>query len=113
MPAESETYVLPLAVCERLCDGLGGAPDPSAALAHIEAARQAMWGPGLLTVNLVAARPEEAAGAFLLQRAWTSRPDHYPVGGGKRKTATGWTEQLLVRGEIFIGEGEESLAAVF
>jgi GAF domain-containing protein len=107
------TGVLPLSVCESLCDELVRAASPSEALARIEAAREAMWGPGLLTVNLVAARPEQAGGVFLLQRAWTSHPDQYPVGGGKRKSATPWTEQLLVRGEIFVGEGEAALAAVF
>ena len=106
-------WVLPVAVCEELCDGLTRATSPAEALARIEAARHALWGPGLLTVNLVVARPAEAGGVFLLQRAWTSHPDQYPVGGGKRKVATAWTEQLLVRGELFVGEGEAALAAVF
>lgn len=105
--------VLPLAVCERLCDALGRVEDPDEALGHIEAARHAMFGPGLLTVNLVAARPAKPGGDFMLQRAWTSNEAQYPVGGGKRKPPTPWTEQLLVRGEVFIGEGEGALAAVF
>jgi hypothetical protein len=112
---ESDTagFVLPVATCEDLCDGLIRANSPAEALARIEAARHAMWGPGLLTVNLVVGRPAESGGVFLLQRAWTSHPDQYPVGGGKRKAATGWTEQLLVRGELFVGEGDAALAAVF
>ncbi len=118
MRAESETsagaqFVLPLPVCESLCDGLVRTSDPSEALAHIEVARNAILGPGLLTVNLVTDRANDASGVFQLQRAWTSHAAEYPVGGSKRKTATPWTQQLLVRGEIFVGEGEAALAAVF
>ena len=122
MPAERESTtgaepgseaVLPLAICERLCDALARVAAPAEALGPIEAAREAILGPGLLTVNLVAARPAEPGGTFQLQRAWSSNPVAYPVGGGKRKQPTPWTEQLLARGEIFIGEGEGALAAAF
>jgi GAF domain-containing protein len=114
MDAASEAGgVLPLEVCERLCDGLARAVDPGEALAHVEAARLALLGPGLLTVNLVAARPAAAGGEFQLRRGWSSHPADYPVGGAKRKPPTPWTQQLLVRGEVFIGEGEGALAAAF
>lgn len=105
--------ILPLPVCERLCDALARVADPGAALAHIETARHALLGPGLLTVNLVSARPADADGAFQLRRAWSSHPADYPVGGGKRKPPTPWTQQLLARGEVFVGEGEGALAAAF
>ena len=105
--------VLPLAVCESLCDALGSSPDPAQALAQVEAARQALLGPGLLTVNLDATRPGDPPGEIHLQRGWSSNLAAYPVGGRKRKVLTPWTEQLLVRGEIFIGEGEEALASAF
>jgi GAF domain-containing protein len=102
-----------LAASERLCDALHRCEDPAAALVHIDAARLALLGPGLLTVNVDATTPQDAAGEIHLLRAWTSDPQAYPVGGRKRKLRTPWTEQLLVRGEVFIGEGEASLAAVF
>lgn len=105
--------VLPLQVCEQLCDAFARDLGPAKALEHIEAARAAMLGPGLLTVNLVVGRPHAGSIDFQLQRAWSSNPVDYPVGGRKRKTPTAWTEQLLVRGEVFIGEGEGALRAAF
>src|SRR5689334_19657908 len=105
--------VLPRAVCEQLCDALAREADPRAVLAHIDAARHALLGPGLLTINLDATRPGDPPDEIQLQRAWTSNPEAYPVGGRKRKMPTPWTEQLLRRGDVFIGEGEGALAAVF
>ena len=51
--------------------------------------------------------------AIELQRIWSSRPDTYPVAGRKRKTMTPWTQQLLRRAEVFVGEGDDALRAVF
>jgi GAF domain-containing protein len=101
------------AASERLCDALHRCEDPAAALAHVESARLALLGPGLLTVNVDATKPHDAPGEIRLMRAWSSNPLAYPVGGTKRKLRTPWTEQLLVRGEVFTGEGEAALAAVF
>lgn len=101
------------AVSERLCDALHRCEDPSTALQQIDQARAALLGPGLLTVNVDATRPDDAPGEIHLLRAWTSDPEAYPVGGRKRKRPSAWTGQLLVRGEVFIGEGEASLAEVF
>lgn len=102
-----------IATSEVLCDALHRCEDPAAALAHIDAARVTLLGRGLLTVNVDATGPQDPPGEIHLMRAWTSAPLAYPVGGRKRKLRTAWTEQLLVRGEVFIGEGEASLAAVF
>lgn len=102
-----------LAATERLCEALHRCEDSAAALGHIEAARLDLLGQGLLTVNVDATGPGDPPGEIQLRRAWTSDPLAYPVGGRKRKLRTPWTEQLLVRGEVFIGEGEASLAAVF
>ena len=112
-PGRAPEGVLPLAVCEALCDALARCEEPPQALAHIEGARHALLGPGLLTVNLDATRPTDPPGEIQLRRAWSSQPVEYPVGGRKRKLPTPWTQQLLLRGEIFIGEGEAALAAVF
>lgn len=102
-----------LAASERLCDALHRCEDPATALGHIEAARFAILGPGLLTVNVDATTRRDPMGEIHLMRCWSSNPQAYPVGGRKRKRRTAWTEQLLVRGEVFIGEGEAALTAVF
>ncbi|WP_052810736.1 GAF domain-containing protein [Variovorax paradoxus] len=105
--------VLPQAVCVPLCDALSRASTFDAAMAHIEAARLSVLGPGLLTVNLNATTPDDPPDEVQLQRLWSSNPQAYPVAGRKRKTLTPWTRQLLVRAEVFIGEGDEALAQVF
>lgn len=111
--SQEEHVVLPVALCLQLCDALARAATPDQALQQIEAARFALLGKGLLTVNLDATRPDDPPDELQLQRLWTSNPQAYAVGGRKRKTATPWTQQLLRRCEVFIGEGDEALAAVF
>lgn len=105
--------VLSLAVCDRLCDALPGAASFEAALAHIEAAREETLGRGLLTINMDATTPEDPPDEVQLQRLWSSDALAYPVAGRKRKTPTAWTRQLLLRAEVFIGEGDAALAQVF
>ena len=78
----------------------------------IERVRQAMLGDGLLTVNKVSTLAA-SADEFELQRLWSSNVQAYPVAGLKRKTLTPWSRQLLLRHEVFVGEGEAVLAAVF
>ncbi len=78
----------------------------------IERVRQAMLGEGLLTVNKVCVSAANAD-EFELQRLWSSNPKAYPVAGMKRKTLTPWSRQLLLCREIFVGQGEAVLAAVF
>ena len=78
----------------------------------IERVRQAMLGDGLLTVNLVSTLAANAD-EFELQRLWSSNPQAYPVAGIKRKTLTPWSRQLLLRCEVFVGEGDAALAVVF
>lgn len=111
--ASSSNEVLPAAVCEQLCDALPRAVALDAALRHIEAARQELLGPGLLTVNLNATAPDDPPDEVQLRRLWSSDPQAYPVAGRKRKTLTPWTRQLLLRAEVFVGEGEAALADVF
>ena len=115
---------LPAAACELLCGTLPRASSLDAALRIIEQVRQLQLGDGLLTIN-VDATPETAfdmppgsAGSASdevveLQRLWSSNPAAYPVGGRKRKPMTPWARQLLRRAELFIGEGDARLAAVF
>ena len=99
--------------CGRLCNALAGASSCDEALHHINHARAALLGPGLLTVNLDATTPHDAPDEVQLMRLWSSDPVAYPVSGRKRKTLTPWTQQLLQRGEVFTAEGGAALAAVF
>ena len=112
-PVSSIAEVLPAAVCVRLCDQLSRAVSADAVLMHIEAAREAVLGRGLLTINLNATAADDPIDEVQLQRLWSSNPASYPVAGRKRKTLTPWTRQLLLRGELFIGEGDAALAEVF
>ncbi|MDH6590216.1 hypothetical protein M2165_000105 [Variovorax sp. TBS-050B] len=109
---------LPLAVCRALTHELPRAGGMAAALECIDRVRRQQLGEGLLTVNVVGASSvaEDGEGddtTIELQRVWTSDPAAYPVGGRKRKAMTGWTRQLLRRGELFVGEGEAALREVF
>lgn len=111
---------LPASACHALLTELPRAPGWSAAMGIIDAVRQQLLGPGLLTVNRVCDSLPGALDAdsgrplsLELQRIWTSDAQAYPVAGRKRKPLTPWTRQLLVRGEPFVGEGRDALAAVF
>lgn len=105
---------LPAAACLALCEDLPRAAGLDAALRIVEGVRRDLLGQGLLTVHLNrGAPPGPADGAFELQRLWTSDPGAYPVAGRKRKPPTPWTEQLLRRGEVFVGQGEAALAQAF
>ncbi len=108
----SEDLQLPAAVCALLCDALPRASSFDAALSVIERVRQTMLGDGLLTVNKVDTLAA-SAGEFELQRLWSSKPQAYPVAGLKRKTLTPWSRQLLLRCEVFVGEGDAALREVF
>ena len=105
--------VLPIAVCQLLCDGLPRALSLDDAMQLLERARRTMLGAGLLTVNLDVTTPQDPAGDIRLRRVWSSQPGAYPIGGGKTKTRTPWTRQLLEQGLVFVGEGDEALSRVF
>ncbi|WP_454766778.1 GAF domain-containing protein [Cupriavidus campinensis] len=90
-----------------LCDRLRHAATPVEVMDAVGQATLDLLGPGLLTINAWHAQTGE------IQRLWSSDPAAYPVGGKKVKGDTAWTRQLLVRGEVFVGEGDAALAAVF
>jgi len=109
----TEALQLPAAACAALCDDLPRASSPDAALRILEQVRQKLLGDGLLTVNLNATPKRIDDEAVELQRLWSSRPEVYPVAGRKRKAITPWVRQLLLRCEVFVGEGDAILAEVF
>ena len=113
MGASMKPAALPAAVCVSLDDALGAAVTCDDALKAIHIALVTVVGHNLLTVNLDATQPDDPPYEVQLQRLWTSDPGAYPVGGRKRKTLTPWTRQLLQQAEVFIGEGDVALAAVF
>ncbi|MET4575861.1 GAF domain-containing protein [Ottowia thiooxydans] len=101
---------LPADAFSVLCERLPRAEGFDDAMDLAEHFRQTVLGDGLMTVNRVHAASERDV---LLQRIWSSRPHAYPVGGTKLKSMTNWTRQLLLRGELFIGEGLGALEDVF
>lgn len=105
--------VLPVAVCELLCDGLPQAASLDQALGLLNQARIMLLGEGMLTVNLDVTTPQDPPGEVRLRRIWTSEAGAYPVGGGKTKTLTPWSRQLLRDARVFVGEGDDELARVF
>ena len=104
---------LPAAACKLLFRELPRADGIDSALRIIESVRQGLLGDGLLTVNLDVTAESAQADVVELQRIWSSRPDAYPVAGRKQKRLTPWTQQLLRRAEVFVGEGDDALDAVF
>ena len=101
---------LPADAFSVLCERLPRAEGFDDAMDLAERFRQTVLGDGLMTVNCVHSVSERGV---LLQRIWSSRPREYPVGGTKLKSMTNWTRQLLLRGELFIGEGLGALEDVF
>ncbi|SCB19025.1 GAF domain-containing protein [Cupriavidus alkaliphilus] len=96
-----------VATVNALCDRLQQAGEPAMAFEAIGAATLQAMGPGLLTINAWHAGPAQ------IERLWSSNPSAYPVGGRKSKGDSAWRRQLLERGEVFVGEGDAALAAVF
>lgn len=90
-----------------LCDALADAKDETAFFAALDAARRELLGDGLLTVSRYDGERSR------LDRVWSSNPQAYPVGGGKDKADTPWTRQVLQRGEVFVGEGDEAIVQAF
>lgn len=96
-----------IAQVDGLCDALQRAASPLATFDAVGDATMQLLGPGLLTINAW------HADAAQIERLWSSDPAAYPVGGRKSKGDSPWRRQLLERGEVFVGEGDEALAAVF
>lgn len=96
-----------LVAANGLCDDLERAASPLETLDAVGQATMRLLGPGLLTINAW------HAGTAEIERIWSSNPAAYPPGGKKSKPDSPWRRQLLEAGEVFVGEGDAALAAVF
>ena len=96
----------------RAINGQGCAPAAASPAAFRALGLELVPGIGL-TVNLDVTTAQDPPGEIRLRRAWSSQPEAYPVGGGKTKTRTAWTRQLLEQRQVFVGEGDAALARVF
>jgi hypothetical protein len=112
MPDSKSLHLLAAEV-EALCDALDGADSLPLAMTHIDAARRAWVGNGVLSVNVNVEAPERRDGEVLLQRVWTSDPRSYPVGGRKHKRMTPWTRTLVVDHKVYRTEGEAAVNDTF
>jgi GAF domain-containing protein len=83
------------------------AAQPGATFAAIERAAAATIGHKLFTVLAY------HRGARESQRIYTSTPDAYPVGGRKPITDSPWMQQVVQRGEPYIGRDAADLRDVF
>lgn len=115
--ADNTAVVLPEEACLALCHELPRAGNLDAAMHVVSHVRDSLMGYGLLTVNLdvtPANAHENAVRENIdLQRIWTSNPVAYPTADRKRKAMTAWTQNLILRAEVFVGEGDDVLASVF
>ncbi|MGO4329934.1 GAF domain-containing protein [Cupriavidus sp. 2TAF22] len=106
-PDAAACVTLPADLLATLCDALARAPAPAAAFDALGSATAALLGPGLLTINAWRRASAE------IERLWSSDTGAYPVGGRKYKADTPWTIRVLHQGQVFVGEGDTALAAVF
>jgi hypothetical protein len=98
---------MPVRLIASLCDRLSAGVAPHEAWNAIGVATAALFGPGLLTINANVLATGEVV------RLWSSNLTYYPIGGRKFKGDSAWAQQVLHRGEVFIGEGDGALAQVF
>ncbi|HUO11917.1 MAG TPA: GAF domain-containing protein [Caulobacteraceae bacterium] len=81
--------------------------DPLAAFDVAADTLQNLVGWRMLTVMSLASE------SLQLTRIYSSEPLAYPVGGGKSKRGLPWAEQVLIRGERFVGHDRQSLRWAF
>jgi hypothetical protein len=53
------------------------------------------------------------ASAMTVRRLYSSDPAAYPVGGAKPKRYTAWGRHVLLRREVFVGEGAAAITEYF
>jgi hypothetical protein len=94
-------------------DVLAEAADAGAALREVDRMRRLVAGDGIFSIQQNVTTAHDPAGEIRLRRFYSSEAERHPVGGGKRKTLTPWTERLFLQGRVFIGEGAQTLAQHF
>lgn len=109
----ASSAMLSNATLAKLIDALSRCADLDQAMARIDAVLRATMPGAVISVNLNATTPDDAANEVQLQRIWTSHPAEYPVTGRKRKQLTHWTDTLFVRGQVVVGEGRAVLTQTF
>jgi hypothetical protein len=99
-------------------------PDPLPLLGHVAAAHGATGQP-LATFRALDHALAEAIGHVLFtvlvhhaaqresERFYTNMPDAYPTGGRKPVTDSPWMQQVIFRGEPYIGRTREDIGEVF
>ncbi|QSI33176.1 GAF domain-containing protein [Variovorax sp. RKNM96] len=97
----------------QLLDGLAEARNADAALREVDRMRSLIAGESIFSIQQNVTTAHDPAGEIRLRRFYSSEAQRHPVGGGKRKTLTPWTECLFLQGRVFVGEGAETLARHF
>ena len=91
----------------RLASAHAATGQPGATMAALGQALSASIGYKLFTVLL------HDPGAGEIRRAYSTMPDAYPEGDAKPITGSPWMQQVLVRGEPYIGHDREDIRTVF
>jgi len=101
------------ATLAEILDALDGERSVDAALHRIDAFRRRIADSGVFSIQRNVTTADDPPDEIRLRRFYSSEGRHYPVDGTKRKTLTPWTECLFVRGQVFVGEGADTLARHF
>ncbi len=107
------TASMPTALTNDLLDVLAEARSGDAALRQVDRMRSLIAGEGIFSIQQNVTTAHDPANEIRLRRFYSSEAGRHPVGGGKRKTLTPWTDCLFVQGRLFVGEGEKTLAQHF
>jgi hypothetical protein len=102
-----------MALTNEFLDVLAEASSTEAALREVDRMRRLVAGESIFSIQQNVTTAHDPAGEIRLRRFYSSEAERHPVGGGKRKTLTPWTECLFLRGRVFIGEGAQTLAKHF
>lgn len=92
---------------DRMAASHGQTGQPDASLAVLAEILAAQVGFRLFTVLLHDPARNE------IRRAFSSRPAEYPVGGAKPITDSPWMQQVLRRGEPYVGRDRHDIRTVF
>jgi hypothetical protein len=97
----------PIADLDALCAAHEKIDQPEATFRALDAALATEVGHILFTVLLHHPKLRQS------ERRYTNQPVAYPIGGRKPVTDTPWMDQVIRRGEPYIGRTREDIAANF